>query len=265
MITDTKVVVKGAGDLASGVIYYLAQAGFQVVATELAQPLVVRRTVSFAEAIYQGSFVVEGVMAKKAVDFGEIESVLEQGQVPILVDPQAEVINFWQPQVVVDATMAKRNLGTDIEDAPLVIALGPGFEAACDADIVIETKRGHNLGRLIYNGQAEANTGVPGEIAGYTEQRVLKSPHKGNFKPAKAIGEEIAAGEVFGYVEQSAVQAEVSGVIRGLLKSGVSVKEGTKLGDIDPRGRKKNCYTISDKARSLGGAILMAILVNIDN
>ncbi|MCK8817582.1 selenium-dependent molybdenum cofactor biosynthesis protein YqeB [Natroniella sulfidigena] len=259
-----RVVVRGAGDLATGVIYNLYQAGFEVVATEIAEPLVVRRTVSFAQAVYEEQVEVEGVVAKKVEDFEQIEEEISNHRVPIIVDPLGDVIDFFKPQVVVDAIMAKKNLGTEIDDAPIVIGLGPGFEAGKDVDAVIETERGHDLGRVIYQGQAKPNTGVPGDVAGYTNERVLKSPTDGQFESACEIGDPIQTGEVIGYVEEEKVVAEISGIIRGLLKSDVKVKAGTKLGDIDPRKRVKNCYTISDKARTIGGAVVVATLA-MDN
>ncbi|KXS45289.1 MAG: xanthine dehydrogenase accessory factor [Candidatus Frackibacter sp. T328-2] len=260
MLKDIKVVVRGAGDLATGIIYSLYQAGFKVVATEVANPLVVRRSVSFAEAIYQNEFTVEGITARRIVKFSEIEEVLNAGEVPVIADPKAEVIKEWQPKVVVDAIMAKRNIGTKIDDAEVVIGLGPGFTAQKDVDAVIETARGHNLGRVIKDGSAELNTGIPGEIGGYREKRVLKSTCNGEFTSPKKIGERIITGETFGYIANQEIKAEIDGVIRGLLKSGVMVREGTKLGDIDPRGIKEYCYTISDKARAIGGAVLTATL-----
>jgi len=261
MFNNIKVLVRGAGDLATGVIHTLYQAGFKVVATEVENPLVVRRTVSLAEAIYQEEFTVQEVTASKVDDFVKLDRVLADAKVPIIVDPEAKVINYWQPQIVIDAIMAKRNLGTRKNDAEIVIALGPGFTAKEDVDAVIETNRGHNLGRIIKKGQAQPNTGVPGQIAGYGKERVLKSSISGIFTSDKKIGEEISVGEIFAYVGDREIKAKISGVIRGLLKSGIKVKAGTKLGDIDPRDVKENCYTISDKARTIGGAVLTAIFI----
>ncbi|SJZ33414.1 selenium-dependent molybdenum cofactor biosynthesis protein YqeB [Selenihalanaerobacter shriftii] len=260
MLSDTKVVVRGAGDLATGVIYNLYQAGFQVVATEVEEPLVVRRTVSLAEAVYQGEYKVENIIAKKTEDFDKIEKILERSQVPVIVDPKAEIINYFKPDVVVDAIMAKKNLGTQINDAEIVIGLGPGFTAKKDVDAVIETARGHDLGRIIYKGQTKPNTGLPGKIKGYSKKRVFKSPDNGKFTSPRKIGDEISVGEIFGYVGDMVIESKINGVIRGLLKSGIKVKEGVKLGDVDPRSIKDNCYTISDKARAIGGAVVTSIL-----
>lgn len=260
MLKKTRVVVRGAGDLATGVIYNLFQAGFQVVATEIEKPLVVRRTVSLAEAVYKGEYTVEGITGQRVAEFSNVEDVLNQDKVPVVVDPPAEIVDFWEPQVLVDATMAKKNLGTNREDAEIVIGLGPGFTAQKDVDAVIETNRGHELGKIIENGQAQPNTGIPGEIAGYRKERVLKSPVAGEFTSKRKIGEKISAGEIFGNIGDEEIKAKIDGVIRGLLKPGQQVKAGTKLGDIDPRGSTNNCYTISDKARAIGGAVITAIL-----
>lgn len=261
MLNDIKVVVRGAGDLATGVIYNLYQAGFKVVATEMETPLVVRRTVALAEAIYQGKYTVEDVTARRINNFAKIEEVLADDEVPVIVDPEAEVIDAWQPNVVVDAIMAKRNVGSQIDDGELVIGLGPGFTAKKDVDVVIETNRGHNLGRIIEEGQAQSNTGIPGKIAGYGKKRVLHSPIEGKFSSEREIGEQISSGEIFGCVGETVITAEVDGIIRGLLKSDIDIKQGIKLGDIDPRGIEEYCYTISDKARAIGGAVITAILL----
>lgn len=260
MLNDIQVVVRGAGDLATGVIYTLHQAGFQIVATEIEEPLVVRRTVSFAEAVYQDRVTVEGITAVKVEGFSELEGVLADREVPILVDPEAEVIDYLQPEVVIDGIMAKRNIGTKIDNAELVIGLGPGFRAGEDVDAVIETNRGHDLGRIITEGEAEPNTDIPGEIKGYSSERVLKSPTTGRFITDREIGDRVKAKEVIGYVGEKAIKAKISGVIRGLLASGIGVEQGTKLGDIDPRERTDYCYRISDKARTIGGAVLAAVL-----
>ncbi|MGM0471111.1 MAG: selenium-dependent molybdenum cofactor biosynthesis protein YqeB [Bacillota bacterium] len=259
-IKEIEVVVRGAGDLATGVIYNLYQAGFRVVATEIENPMVVRRTVSFAEAIYQGKYSVEDVTAQRIEDYTEVEAVWQQDHLPIIVDPKAEIIDELKPQVVVDATMAKRNLGTQIDDAPLVIALGPGFSAGDDVDAVIETNRGHDLGRIITSGRAEANTGVPGNIEGYTSQRVIRNSTAGIFTSPHKIGDRIKQGEVFGYVGDEVIKSKLTGRIRGLLKTETPVEPETKLGDVDPRDKTDHCYKISDKARAIGGAVVTAIL-----
>jgi xanthine dehydrogenase accessory factor len=253
-----RAVVKGAGDLASGVALCLHRAGFAVVATEIARPTVVRRTVAFAQAVYEGRTAVEGVQAVRAGLAG-IEGALAQASIPVVVAEDAsEVLEAVRPLLLVDGIIAKRNLGTRIGDAPAVVALGPGFVAGRDADAVIETRRGHDLGRVLYEGAAHANTGVPGDIGGYTWQRVLRAPAAGTFRAVAGIGDRVAAGDTVGYVDDEPVRAALGGVLRGLLYSGLEVAEGFKLGDVDPRGDKSRCFTVSDKARAVGGGALEA-------
>ena len=185
----------------------------------------------------------------------------EKGDVPILVDPDGKrTKTFLKPDVLVDAVMAKQNLGTQVHDAPLVIGLGPGFTAGEDVHIVIETNRGHHLGKMILNGTAEPNTGIPGEIGGYTTERVLRTMKKGIFHPQKSVGDRVDRGSVVAVVDDFPVIAKISGVLRGLLREGVEVKKGMKVGDIDPRSKKESCFTISDKARAIGGGVLEAVL-----
>lgn len=261
-LNNIKIVVRGGGDLASGVIYRLSRAGFRVIVTELPEPLVVRRTVSFAEVVYAGEMELEGLRGIRATT---VEAAIglsgECGVVPVLVDPAGEVLKVWQPDVVVDAVMAKRNiLGTGINDAPLVIGLGPGFTAGLDVHAVIETKRGHTLGRVLYTGQAEPNTGIPGLVNGIGRERVIYSPIAGRFHSERQFGEMVEAGDLFGWVDETPVYAEIGGCIRGLLRSGITVKAGVKVGDVDPRRDVNLCYTISDKALAIGGGVLEAIL-----
>jgi xanthine dehydrogenase accessory factor len=228
---------------------------------EISHPVAVRREVSFCEAIYQGEKEVEGVQAKFISKQEGIQSVWREGKIPLLVDPDLKKTkHFLKPDVLIDAIMAKKNLGTQINDAPLVIGLGPGFTAGKDVHIIIETNRGHHLGRMISKGAAEPDTGIPGDIGGYTVQRVLQTMKKGTFHPHKAIGERVNKGSVVAVVDDYPVIAAVSGVLRGLLREGVAVKKGMKVGDIDPRGGREACFTISDKARAIGGGVLEAIL-----
>jgi xanthine dehydrogenase accessory factor len=252
-------VIRGAGDLASGVAHRLYKAGFQVIMTDLAQPTVIRRKVAFAEAIYEGTTQVEGITGRLST-FETCQKVLAQGEIPVLVDPLAEIINYLKPQVVIDAILAKKNIGTNINLAPVVIALGPGFTAPEDAHAVIETQRGHFLGKVIYKGSALPNTGVPGEIKGKTEERVLRAPCSGVFASCVEIGDLVKKDQVVGEVAKMPVLSSLDGVVRGLLKSGLEVNQGMKIGDVDPRGEKTHCFTISDKARALGGAVLEAML-----
>lgn len=251
-------LVKGAGDLASGVALRLWQAGFAVVMTELARPTVIRRPVSFAEAVYAGQVVVEGVTAVRARPEDDLPALLRDRHIPVVVDPQAAVRQRLRPAVLVDAVVAKRNTGTGIRDAPAVIALGPGFRAGTDVHAVIETRRGHTLGRVITEGEAIANTGVPGVVNGFGEERVLRAPCAGVFREARRIGDRVAAGETVAHVEGIPVVAAISGVLRGLLHGGLPVTEGFKVGDVDPRGERDYCFLVSDKALAVGGGALEA-------
>lgn len=247
--------------MASGVAHRLHQSHFKLCMTEVSQPLAVRREVSFSEAVYDGEKEVEGIRAKRITGTEEIESTWDRGKIPILIDPEAErARKYLKPDVLIDAIMAKRNLGTHIEDAPLVIGLGPGFTAGKDVHIVIETNRGHHLGKMIFRGEAEPDTGVPGEIGGYTIERLLRTMKKGIFRPQRAIGDKVTKGTVVAVVDDYPVIAQVSGVVRGLLREGIEVKKGLKVGDIDPRGKREHCFTISEKARAIGGGVLEAIL-----
>lgn len=260
-IEDLVVLIRGAGEMASAVAHRLHQSHFKICMLEVSQPLAVRREVSFCEAIYDGEKEVEGVRAKLISKPEQIQSVWKGGKIPLLVDPDLKKTkHFLKPDVLIDAIMAKKNLGTQINDAPLVIGLGPGFTVGKDVHIVIETNRGHHLGKVIRNGTAEPDTGIPGDIGGYTVQRVLRTMKKGTFHPYKEIGDRVNKGSVVAVVDDFPVIAEISGVVRGLLREGVEVKKGMKVGDIDPRGKKELCFTISDKARSIGGGALEAIL-----
>lgn len=260
-IENSVVLIRGAGEMASGVAHRLHQSHFKICMLEIPHPLAVRREVSFCEAIYQGEKEVEGVQAKYISKQEQIESVWKEGKIPLLVALDLKKVkHFLKPDVLIDAIMAKKNLGTQINDAPLVIGLGPGFTAGKDVHIVIETNRGHTLGKMIQNGTAEPDTGIPGDVGGYTVQRVLRTMKKGTFHPYKAIGERVNKGSVVAVVDDYPVIAGISGVVRGMLREGVEVKKGMKVGDIDPKGKKELCFTISDKARAIGGGVLEAIL-----
>ncbi len=259
-VSDIKVGLRGGGDLASGVAWRLYQSGFKVFITEIANPMAVRRKVAFCEAVYDGRAEVEGVEAVLIPKAEDVYSIWEQSKIPLLVDPRCEAKKVIEPHVIVDAILAKKNLGTTIHDAPLVIALGPGFEAGKDAHFVVETNRGHNLGRLIVSGTAEPNTGIPGPVQGITSERVLRAPVDGEWRNNLDIGDAVKKGDVVGSVNRVALEAQIDGVIRGLIRSGIDVPKGLKLGDIDPRGNKEFCYTISEKARALGGTVLEGIL-----
>lgn len=254
-----RVLVKGAGDLATGVAYVLHQVGYQVVMTEIEAPTVIRRSVSFAECMFEDKVEVEGVLAEKASP-DQIEDVWQRGNLPVIDDPQADIVKSLKPDVLVDAILAKKNLGTRLEDAPIVIGLGPGFEAKKDVHVVVETMRGHELGRLYFEGKALANTGTPGDIGGKAASRVLRSPAEGTMLEKAEIGDQVKERQVVAVVEGQAVRAPFDGVLRGLLRTGLPVFKGMKIGDVDPRDVQDNCFTISDKARALGGATLRAIL-----
>ena len=252
--------IKGAGEMASGIAWCLHRAGFtRIFMVEIRNPLAVRRRVSFCEAVRLGEQNVEGITAVRAVTEEEVFQAFGRGQIPVIPDPDWEFIPRLGPDVVIDALIAKRNLGTRRDEAPLVLGLGPGFTAGEDVDQVIETHRGHDLGRIIEQGKALPNTGIPGNIGGFTSERVLRAPCNGTFESLLDIGDAVEAGRPVGRVNGSTIIARISGVLRGQIQPGTPVKAGLKLGDIDPRGDAEFCATISDKARTLGGAVIQAV------
>lgn len=253
------VLIKGAGDLASGVALTLVKAGFRVVMTELPQPTCVRRKVSFAEAVYEGEIIIDGIRGSRVEDFEEAQEIACRGEVAVLVDPQGETLRKYPPLIYIDAAMTKKNLGTTINDASIVIALGPGYEAGVDVHAVIETKRGTSMGRPIYQGSALPNTGIPGDVLGYTEERVLRSPGEGIFKAELDIGDQVYKGDIVGYVDNVPVIASINGTVRGLLRSGLKVGKGAKLGDIHPEVNREIIFTVTDKARAVGRGVVEAI------
>jgi xanthine dehydrogenase accessory factor len=255
-----KVLVRGGGDLASGVAWRLHQSGFRVVITEISEPMAVRRKVAFCEAVYDGQCTVEGVRAVLVGGPEQVDTVWKQGLIPVLVDPEAASRHSIKPEVIVDAILAKKNLGTSARDAPLVMALGPGFEAGKDAHFVVETSRGHNLGRLIASGSAAPNTGIPGPVQGITADRVLRAPASGLWRNVLGIGDMVKTGDVIGTVQGEALCATIDGALRGLIHPGITVSRGLKIGDIDPRGKKEFCFTISEKALAIAGGVLEGIL-----
>lgn len=256
-----KVIIRGGGDLATGVAEVLYQSGFKILILDIAKPSSIRRSVCFSEAIYDGETKVENIICKKVENENEIESCWNKKIIPIMVDEKGEIIKKIKPDVVVDSIIAKKNLGTTKDMAPITIALGDGFEAGKDVDIVIETMRGHNLGRIITNGRAMKNTGIPGEIKGVSKDRVIYSLADGKFSSIKKIGDTVQKDEIIGYVGDVEIRGKISGVLRGIIREGYQVTKNMKIGDIDPRiEEKNNCFTISDKARSLGGAVLRAIM-----
>ena len=264
---DHLVIVRGGGDLATGVAFRLNRAGFPLIITELPQPLVVRRTVALATAVLEGLVTVESLQGLRTDSFDEAHKVAYTGAVPVLVAPELDPLlsNLPTPvSTVVDARMAKRNIDTTMEQAPLVVALGPGFTAGVDCHAVVETMRGHRLGRVLWKGQALPNTGTPGIVAGKGRERVLRAPTDGVVTWGFQIGEMVKGEQILGTVDGQEVRAPFDGVIRGLIAPGTEVPEGLKIGDVDARGDASACYTISDKALAIGGGVLEAILTHLN-
>jgi xanthine dehydrogenase accessory factor len=260
-LSNLIVVIKGAGEMASAVAWRLYMARIRrILMLEISSPLAVRRAVSFCEAVNDGYQTVEGVRADRADSPDDVQPCWQKGRVAVCIDPEWKLAATFRPDVVVDAILAKKNLGSDMHEAPLVVGLGPGFVAGQDVHMVIETNRGHHLGRIITDGRAEPNTGTPGAINGYTEQRVLRAPCNGEFKAECSIGEHVKKEDRIGTVASEIVRAQINGVLRGLIRSASHVQAGLKIGDIDPRGDARFCHTISDKARAISGSVLEAIL-----
>ena len=268
------IICRGGGDLATGIVHRLFRAGFPVLVLETDSPAAIRRQVSFSEAVYDGTATVEGVTAERiaSADRASVNHVLEEGRVPLLVDPEGSSIPLLKPDIVVDAMIAKKNLGTAKEMAPLVIGVGPGFTAGEDVDLVVESMRGHNLARIFTTGSALPNTGIPGNIGGFTKERVLHAETAGYMKNIRQIGDIVEKGEEIARIYEKmtedgtfsgsyvSVEASISGIIRGLIREGYHFQKGFKIADIDPRESElANCFTISDKARSIGGSVLEAV------
>lgn len=253
------VVIRGGGDLATGTALRLYRSGMRVVVCEVPNPTSIRRTVCFSEAVRLGKTTVEGVTAQRA-ELADVTALIETGVIPVLIDPDAACIKELRPDAVIDAILAKRNLGTTIDMAPIVIAAGPGFTAGVDCHAVVETMRGHYLGRTIYEGPALPNTNIPGLIGGYAGERVLRAPADGIFQGVKKIGDQVQPGDVAGYVSGEPMQCTIGGTLRGLLADGVPVTKGMKSGDVDPRCKPEHCNCASDKALAVGGGVLEGIL-----
>lgn len=258
---DDIVIVRGGGDIASGAIQKLYRSGFKVLVLETETPSAIRRKVAFCEAVYEKEIEIEGIKARLVANDEEIQDCWDSDIVPVMIDSRGKVIERLKPLAVVDGILAKQNFGTKRSMAPITIALGPGFSAPEDVDIVIETMRGHNLGRIIEEGRASENTGVPGVIAGFGIERVIYSDYSGVITNIEKIGNVVEKGDVIAVVGDNEIYASISGVLRGIIRDGYKVKKGLKIADIDPRiSEKDNCFTISDKARNIGGAVLESIL-----
>lgn len=258
---DDIVVVRGGGDIASGAIQKLYRSGFKVLVLETETPSAIRRKVAFCETVYEKEIEIEGIKARLVDNDEEIQDCWDSDIVPVMIDSRGKVIERLKPLAVVDGILAKQNFGTKRSMAPITIALGPGFSAPEDVDIVIETMRGHNLGRIIEEGRASENTGVPGIIAGVGIERVIYSDYSGVITNIEKIGNVVEKGDVIAVVGDNEIYASISGVLRGIIRDGYKVKKGLKIADIDPRiSEKDNCFTISDKARNIGGAVLESIL-----
>ena len=255
------IIVRGGGDIASGAIQKLHRSGFRVLVLETETPSAIRRKVAFCEAVYEKNIEVEGIKAELVTTEEETNNCWENNIVPVLVDSRGKSIEKYKPSAVVDAILAKKNFGTKKNMAPITIALGPGFSAPEDVDVIIETMRGHNLGKIIMEGSASANTGIPGIIEGVGKERVIYSEYNGYIKNIEKIGNIVEKGDILALVGENYIYSPISGVLRGIIRDGYKVSQGLKIADVDPRiSEKENCFTISDKARSIGGAVLEAVL-----
>lgn len=254
-----KILIRGAGDLATGIASRLYGAGHQILMTEIEVPLTVRRTVALSRAVYEDRAQVEEMLGVLVKDQAGAEQAIAKGDIAVMVDETASCREWFHPDVIVDAVLAKKNLGTKITDAPFVIGVGPGFTAGADCNCVIETKRGHTLGNIIWRGSAIPNTGVPGNVAGYTIERLIRAASDGILEPKVQIGDFVEKGQVVAVTGGVPVYAQMSGIVRGMLQAGVQVPCNLKIGDIDARAEVSHCYTISDKARAIGGGVLEAV------
>ena len=254
------ILIRGAGDIASGIAVRLYRAGFKLAMTDLQKPTAIRRTVCFSEAVIHGACTVEDITAERAASREEARDSWQRGHIPVFADDEGTVLSLLQPEAVVDARLAKVNQDTSLSDAPIVVAVGPGFTAGRDCHAVVETQRGHYLGRAIYDGSAATNTGVPGNIGGYTVERIVRAPRAGLFHPVHGIGDQVAADDIVAYVDEEPVRCQIAGTLRGILPEGASVYEGMKSGDVDPRCQPDHCRCASDKALAVGGGVLEALL-----
>ena len=265
MKADPRIIIKSGGEMASGIAVRLYRAGFRNIAMlETPHPLAVRRAVSFCEAVHDGEQRVEGIVTRRADRPEGIRNLWQNNMLAVAVDPEWALIPQLAPEITIDAVLAKRNLGTAISEAPLVVALGPGFTAGLNAHYVIETNRGHDLGRVYASGSAQPDTGIPGDIGGYTKERVLRAPIDGIVESCQEIGSPIRAGEAVCTVGGVPVLAAIDGIVRGCVRAGTQARAGLKLGDVDPRGLPEYCVTVSEKARALGGAVLEIVCAHLN-
>lgn len=255
------IIVRGGGDVASGTINKLHRCGFYVLVLEIPMPTAIRRRVCYGEAVYEGKVTLEGITAVLSNSFEDVKKNWENGTIPVVIDSEGQWIEKVKPLAVIDCILAKKNVGMTIDKAPITIALGPGFEAGKDVHAVIETMRGHNLGKIIYKGHAMDNTGIPGSIKGFSKERVIHSPGEGKIKIIRDIAEVVAKDEVIATIGDIEIKATIDGVLRGIIRDGFYVWKGLKIADIDPRlSEADNCFTISDKARCIAGGVIEAIL-----
>ncbi len=257
------IVILGAGEMASGIAHRLFSSHFtRILMSEMPAPLTVRRHVAFSEAVHVGAMEVEGVRAERVDSPDAVQAIWDRRLIAVLVDEEAAFLKTIEPDVLIDATMIKRPKGSVKARAPkagLVIGVGPGFRAPDQVDAVIESNRGHYLGRVIYAGEAESYTGTPGAIMGATGERVLRAPHVGMVRPAREIGDIVKKGDVVLYVDETPVRAAIDGVVRGLIRP-MTVQYREKLGDVDPSSDGGHCATISEKARAIAGGVLEAVM-----
>lgn len=254
------IVIRGGGDLASGIAHRLHRSGFKVIILEVENPTAIRREVSFSEAIYRGEIEIEGILGVHVRNKSSLEKAIEGGYIPVYVDPRAEILKDLPSDFLIDAIIAKRNLGTNKSMAKYTVGVGPGFEAGVDVDLVVETNRGHSLGKVLFKGMAAANTGVPGPVLSYTNERVLRAGEDGLIENFYKIGDCVKIGDKISSVGGSDIICQIDGILRGIIKEGIYVTKGMKIGDIDPRGVEDYAFTISDKARAIGGGVLEAIM-----
>jgi len=265
MLRDTSIIIKGAGEMASGIAWRLYRSGFRNISMlEIDHPMAVRRRVCFCEAVYEGHVMVDGVSGVLCADDDEMNNALDCEKIPVVVDPEWHTIERRKPRIVIDAILAKRNLGTRMEEAPLVIGLGPGFTAGVDAHAVVETNRGPNCGRVLYEGCAMKNTGIPAKVMGFDVERVLRAPTDGLFEARVQLGDRVTAGDTIATVDSSPVITAISGVVRGLIRDGIKVTKDLKIGDMEPR-EGVDIDLVSDKSLGLGGAVLEAVLTGINH